>query len=161
MSGLSTCACWRNGTDGRAMSSPASNGSSRTATYTRFAQSTVARHPVTEPSTTDPLCIVAAKATAAARGRWSAGNAGKDENGTPILEASASRQLADAIAVGAMNTKGIWPRSDDIMTPQLARSDVRERGRRTSSRRETRSCRRDRGLALQRNYCSSTWPEVA
>ena len=84
-------------------------------------------HPVTEPSTTDPLCIAVAKATAAGIVVIaSAGNAGKDANGTPILGGiSSPGNSPHAITVGAINTKGTVARSDDIMTTYSSRGPTK------------------------------------
>ena len=84
-------------------------------------------HPVTEPSTTDPLCIAVAKATAAGIVVIvSAGNAGKDENGTPILGGiSSPGNSPHAITVGAINTRGTISRSDDIMTTYSSRGPTK------------------------------------
>ncbi len=91
------------------MSSPASNGSSRIATrYNIRAINLSLGHPVTEPSTTDPLCLAVMKAaTAGIVVIASAGNAGKTDDGTPILGGISSPGNSPyAITVGAMNTKG-------------------------------------------------------
>jgi serine protease AprX len=84
-------------------------------------------HPVTEPSTTDPLCIAVMKATAAGIVVIaSAGNAGKMEDGTPVLGGISSPGNSPyAITVGAMNTKGTISRSDDIMTTYSSRGPTR------------------------------------
>jgi serine protease AprX len=84
-------------------------------------------HPVTEPSTTDPLCIAVMKATAAGIVVIaSAGNAGKAEDGTPILGGITSPgNSPHAITVGAMNTKGTISRSDDIMTTYSSRGPTK------------------------------------
>ena len=84
-------------------------------------------HPVTEPSTTDPLCIAVAKATAAGIVVIaSAGNAGKDANGTPILGGiSSPGNSPHAITVGAINTKGTVARSDDIMATYSSRGPTK------------------------------------
>ena len=84
-------------------------------------------HPVTEPSTTDPLCIAVMKATAAGIVVIvSAGNAGKTEDGTPILGGISSPGNSPyAITVGAMNTRGTVSRSDDIMTTYSSRGPTK------------------------------------
>ena len=84
-------------------------------------------HPVTEPSTTDPLCQAVMKATAAGIVVIvSAGNAGKAEDGTPILGGITSPGNSPyAITVGAMNTKGTVSRSDDIMTTYSSRGPTK------------------------------------
>jgi serine protease AprX len=84
-------------------------------------------HPVTEPSTTDPLCIAVAKATAAGIVVIvSAGNAGKDENGAPVLGGiSSPGNSPHAITVGAINTKGTVSRSDDVMATYSSRGPTK------------------------------------
>jgi serine protease AprX len=84
-------------------------------------------HPVTEPSTTDPLCVAVMKATAAGIVVIaSAGNSGKAEDGTPILGGITSPGNSPyAITVGAMNTKGTVSRSDDIMTTYSSRGPTK------------------------------------
>ena len=84
-------------------------------------------HPVTEPSTTDPLCQAVMKATAAGIVVIvSAGNAGKSEDGTPILGGITSPGNSPyAITVGAMNTKGTIHLSDDIMTTYSSRGPTK------------------------------------
>ncbi len=84
-------------------------------------------HPVTEPSTTDPLCIAVMKATAAGIVVIaSAGNAGKTDDGTPILGGISSPGNSPyAITVGAMNTRGTISRSDDIMTTYSSRGPTK------------------------------------
>jgi serine protease AprX len=84
-------------------------------------------HPVTEPSTTDPLCIAVMKATAAGIVVIaSAGNSGKAEDGTPILGGITSPGNSPyAITVGAMNTKGTVTRTDDVMTTYSSRGPTK------------------------------------
>ena len=84
-------------------------------------------HPVTEPSTTDPLCIAVMKATAAGVVVVvSGGNSGKAEDGRPILGGITSPGNSPyAITVGAMNTKGTVNRSDDIMTTYSSRGPTK------------------------------------
>jgi serine protease AprX len=84
-------------------------------------------HPVTEPSTTDPLCIAVMKAaTAGIVVIASAGNSGKAEDGTPILGGITSPGNSPyAITVGAMNTKGTVSRSDDVMTTYSSRGPTK------------------------------------
>lgn len=84
-------------------------------------------HPVTEPSTTDPLCIAVMKATAAGIVVIaSAGNAGKTEDGRPILGGiSSPGNSPHAITVGAMNTRGTISRADDIMTTYSSRGPTK------------------------------------
>lgn len=84
-------------------------------------------HPVTEPSVTDPLCIAVMKAaTAGIVVIASAGNAGKADDGTPILGGITSPGNSPyAITVGAINTKGTVKRSDDIMTTYSSRGPTK------------------------------------
>ena len=84
-------------------------------------------HPVTEPSTTDPLCIAVMKATAAGIVVIaSAGNSGKADDGTPILGGITSPGNSPyAITVGAMNTKGTVTRTDDVMTTYSSRGPTK------------------------------------
>jgi serine protease AprX len=84
-------------------------------------------HPVTEPSTTDPLCIAVMKATAAGIVVVaSAGNSGKAADGAPILGGITSPGNSPyAITVGAMNTKGTVNRSDDVMTTYSSRGPTK------------------------------------
>ena len=84
-------------------------------------------HPVTEPSATDPLCQAVMKASAAGIVVIvSGGNAGKAEDGTPILGGITSPGNSPyAITVGAMNTKATVSRSDDIMTTYSSRGPTK------------------------------------
>ena len=84
-------------------------------------------HPVTEPSTTDPLCQAVMKATAAGIAVIvSGGNSGKAADGTPILGGITSPGNSPyAITVGAMNTKGTVTRDDDIMTTYSSRGPTK------------------------------------
>jgi serine protease AprX len=84
-------------------------------------------HPVTEPSTTDPLCMAVAKATAEGIVVVaSAGNAGKLADGTPVLGGISSPGNSPyAITVGAINTRGTAKRSDDIMTTYSSRGPTK------------------------------------
>ena len=124
MSSSSTCASsGKTALDGRAMSSPASNGSSRTASLQIRAINLSLGHPVTEPSTTDPLCIAVMKATAAGIVVVaSAGNAGKMDDGTPILGGISSPGNSPTRSPsGAMNTKGTASRPTHHDDLQLRR----------------------------------------
>ena len=84
-------------------------------------------HPVTEPSTTDPLCQAVMKASMAGILVFaSAGNAGKAEDGSPILGGISSPGNSPfAITVGAINTKGTVSRSDDIMATYSSRGPTK------------------------------------
>lgn len=84
-------------------------------------------HPVTEPSATDPLDQVVQKATEAGIiVIASAGNAGKTDNGTPILGGITSPGNSPyAITAGAINTKGTVRRSDDVMASYSSRGPTR------------------------------------
>jgi serine protease AprX len=84
-------------------------------------------HPVTEPSTTDPLCQAVMKATMANIAVFvSAGNSGKAEDGSPILGGISSPGNSPyAITVGAINTKGTSSRSDDVMATYSSRGPTR------------------------------------
>lgn len=84
-------------------------------------------HPVTEPSTTDPLCQAVMKATMNNIVVFvSAGNAGKAEDGSPILGGISSPGNSPyAITVGAMNTKGTTVRIDDVMATYSSRGPTK------------------------------------
>jgi len=84
-------------------------------------------HPVTEPSTTDPLCQAVMKASMAGIiVIASAGNAGKADDGSPILGGISSPGNSPyAITVGAINTKGTPDRSDDIMATHSSRGPTK------------------------------------
>jgi serine protease AprX len=84
-------------------------------------------HPVTEPSTTDPLCQAVMRATMEGIVVFaSAGNAGKAEDGSPILGGISSPGNSPyAITVGAINTKGTVSRSDDIMATYSSRGPTK------------------------------------
>ena len=84
-------------------------------------------HPVTEPSTTDPLCQAVMKASMAGIiVIASAGNAGKADDGSPILGGISSPGNSPyAITVGAINTKGTPDRSDDIMATYSSRGPTK------------------------------------
>lgn len=84
-------------------------------------------HPVTEPSTTDPLCQAVMKASMAGiTVVVSAGNAGKADDGSPILGGISSPGNSPyAITVGAINTKGTVSRSDDVMATYSSRGPTK------------------------------------
>ncbi len=84
-------------------------------------------HPVTEPSTTDPLCQAVMKASLAGIPVIvSAGNAGKSDDGSPILGGISSPGNSPyAITVGAINTKGTVSRSDDVMATYSSRGPTK------------------------------------
>jgi len=84
-------------------------------------------HPVTEPSLTDPLCQAVMKAANAGIIVFaSAGNAGKTEDGSPILGGISSPGNSPyAITVGAINTKGTASRADDIMATYSSRGPTK------------------------------------
>ncbi len=84
-------------------------------------------HPVTEPSTTDPLCQAVMKASLAGINVIvSAGNAGKTDDGSPILGGISSPGNSPyAITVGAINTKGTVNRSDDVMATYSSRGPTK------------------------------------
>ena len=84
-------------------------------------------HPVTEPSTTDPLCRAVMKASMAGIAVIvSAGNAGKADDGSPILGGISSPGNSPyAITVGAINTKGTVSRSDDVMATYSSRGPTK------------------------------------
>jgi serine protease AprX len=84
-------------------------------------------HPVTEPSATDPLCQAVMKASMSGIIVFvSAGNAGKAEDGSPILGGiSSPGNSPHAITVGAINTKGTAKRADDVMATYSSRGPTR------------------------------------
>jgi serine protease AprX len=84
-------------------------------------------HPVTEPSTTDPLCQAVMRASMAGIVVFaSAGNAGKAEDGSPILGGISSPGNSPyAITVGAINTKGTVSRADDVMATYSSRGPTK------------------------------------
>ena len=97
-------------------------------------------HPVTEPSTTDPLCQAVMKASLAGIiVIVSAGNAGKTDDGSPILGGISSPGNSPyAITVGAINTKGTASRSDDVMATYSSRGPDEVRARRQARHRRAR-----------------------
>jgi serine protease AprX len=84
-------------------------------------------HPVTEPSSTDPLCQAVLKATQAGIiVVASAGNTGRASTGAPILGGITSPgNSPHAITVGAINTKATVVRSDDVMATYSSRGPTR------------------------------------
>lgn len=84
-------------------------------------------HPVTEPSTTDPLCRAVARAVA--NGIVvvaSAGNYGQTADGAPIMGGITSPGNSPyAITVGAIDPKGTLSRSDDEVAPYSSRGPTR------------------------------------
>jgi serine protease AprX len=80
-------------------------------------------HPVVESCAADPLCVAAERAVAAGLVVVaSAGNAGKDEHGRPVLGSISSPGNApSAITVGALNTWGTVARGDDTITTYSSR----------------------------------------
>jgi len=84
-------------------------------------------HPVTEPSTTDPLCIAVRQAVLAGIVVVaSAGNSGKAADGSPVLGAITSPGNSPyAITVGAINTKATVSRKDDVMATYSSRGPTR------------------------------------
>ena len=84
-------------------------------------------HAVTEPSTTDPLCLAVERAyLAGIVVVVSAGNAGKLADGTPVLGGIASPGNSPyALTVGATNTWGTVSRSDDTVTTYSSRGPTR------------------------------------
>jgi serine protease AprX len=80
-------------------------------------------HPVVESCVADPLCVAAERAVAAGLVVVaSAGNAGKDEHGRPVLGSISSPGNApSAITVGALNTWGTVARGDDSVTTYSSR----------------------------------------
>jgi serine protease AprX len=80
-------------------------------------------HPVTEPSTTDPLCQAVARAvTAGMVVVTSAGNYGTTANGAPVLGSVTSPGNSPlAITVGAIDTYGTPGTSDDRVAAYSSR----------------------------------------
>ena len=120
-------------------------------------------HPVTEPSTTDPLCQAVMNASMAGIiVIASAGNAGKADDGSPILGGISSPGNSPfAITVGAINTKGTASRSDDIMATYSSRgpTQIRERGqaRRRRARQQSYFARNRTVRTSSAPIRSSTW----
>jgi len=84
-------------------------------------------HPVFEPSATDPLCEAVARAVqAGVTVVASAGNAGKTDDGVPILGGITSPGNSPwAITVGALNTWNTVSRSDDTVATYSSRGPTR------------------------------------
>ena len=84
-------------------------------------------HPVTEPSTTDPLCQAVARAVAAGiTVVASAGNYGTTAAGTPVLGGITSPGNSPlALTVGASDTHGTLDPSDDTVPPFSSRGPAR------------------------------------
>jgi serine protease AprX len=84
-------------------------------------------HPVVESCVADPLCVAAERAVAAGVVVVaSAGNAGKDEHGAPVLGSISSPGNAPSvITVGALNTWGTVVRGDDSVTTYSSRGPTR------------------------------------
>ncbi len=80
-------------------------------------------HPVTEPSTTDPLCQAVARAVSAGIAVFaSAGNYGTTAAGAPVLGGITSPGNSPlAITVGATDTFGTLSTSDDRVAPYSSR----------------------------------------
>lgn len=80
-------------------------------------------HPVTEPSTTDPLCQAVARAVSAGIAViTSAGNYGTTADGAPVLGGITSPGNSPlAITVGATDTAGTLSTSDDRVAPYSSR----------------------------------------
>ena len=84
-------------------------------------------HPVTEPSTTDPLCQAVVRAvTAGVTVVVSAGNYGLTSAGAPVLGGITSPgNTPVALTVGAIDTKGTVSSSDDTVAPYSSRGPTR------------------------------------
>jgi serine protease AprX len=84
-------------------------------------------HPVTEPSTTDPLCRAVARAAAAGIVVVaSAGNYGQTADGAPVLGGITSPGNSPAaITVGAIDANGTIDRSDDRVADYSSRGPTR------------------------------------
>jgi serine protease AprX len=84
-------------------------------------------HPVTEPSTTDPLCQAVARAVAEGiTVTVSAGNYGQTSTGAPVLGGITSPGNSPfALTVGALDTKGTIDPSDDSVAPFSSRGPAR------------------------------------
>jgi serine protease AprX len=84
-------------------------------------------HPVTEPSTTDPLCQAVARATAEGiTVVVSAGNYGLTTKGQPVLGGITSPGNSPfALTVGALDTKGTLDPADDEVAPFSSRGPAR------------------------------------
>jgi serine protease AprX len=84
-------------------------------------------HPVTEPSTTDPLCQAVARAVAAGiTVAVSAGNYGLTSTGAPVLGGITSPGNSPlALTVGALDTHGTVDPADDSVAPFSSRGPAR------------------------------------
>ena len=84
-------------------------------------------HPVTEPSTTDPLCRAVARAVAEGiTVVASAGNYGLTSTGAPVLGGITSPGNSPlALTVGALDTKGTLDPADDEVAPYSSRGPAR------------------------------------
>ena len=84
-------------------------------------------HPIQQPCTFDPLCLAAENAVA--QGLVvvaSAGNAGKDAEGRPVLgSVSTPGNAPGVITVGALNTWNTVMRDDDTVTTYSSRGPTR------------------------------------
>ena len=84
-------------------------------------------HPVTEPSTTDPLCRAVARASAAGIVVVaSAGNYGRTSDGAPVLGGITSPGNSPfALTVGAIDPNGTIDRRDDAVATYSSRGPTR------------------------------------
>ena len=84
-------------------------------------------HPVVEPSTTDPLCLAVARATASGiLVVASAGNYGKTSTGAPVLGGITSPGNSPfVLTVGALDTLGTTDRGDDRVADYSSRGPTR------------------------------------
>ncbi|HTM24331.1 MAG TPA: S8 family peptidase [Vicinamibacterales bacterium] len=84
-------------------------------------------HPVTEPSTTDPLCQAVVRAvTAGITVVVSGGNYGTTSAGAPVLGGITSPgNTPAALTVGAIDTHGTISASDDTVAPYSSRGPTR------------------------------------
>ena len=84
-------------------------------------------HPVTESSTTDPLCRAVARAVRAGLVVVaSAGNYGRTATGAPVLGGITSPGNSPlAITVGALDLKGTLDREDDVVAPYSSRGPTK------------------------------------
>jgi serine protease AprX len=84
-------------------------------------------HPIQAPCTFDPLCLAAEKAVASGLVVVaSAGNAGKDAEGRPVIGSiSTPGNAPGVITVGALNTWNTVSRGDDTVTTYSSRGPTR------------------------------------